>query len=59
MEVVKKRLSESAPLRWTVLVLISGLMFSTYWFQDCLGPLKSLMERQLGFDSSEFGLLIA
>ncbi len=59
MEVVKKRLNESAPLRWTVLVLISGLMFATYWFQDCLGPLKSLMESQFGFDSSEFGLLIA
>ncbi|NOZ60695.1 MAG: major facilitator superfamily domain-containing protein 1 [Calditrichaeota bacterium] len=59
MEAVKKRLNESAALRWTVLVLISGLMFSTYWFQDCLGPLKSLMESQLGFDSSQFGLLVA
>jgi len=59
MEHVKKRLNESAPLRWGVLVLISGLMFATYWFQDCLGPLKSLMESQLGFDSSEFGLLVA
>ncbi len=59
MEAVKKRLNESAALRWTVLVLISGLMFATYWFQDCLGPLKSLMESQLGFSSSEFGLLVA
>lgn len=59
MDAVKKRLNESAALRWTVLVLISGLMFATYWFQDCLGPLKSLMESQLGFSSSEFGLLVA
>lgn len=59
MELGQKRLSESAPLRWSVLLLISGLMFATYWFQDCLGPLKSLMESQLGFDSSQFGLLIA
>ena len=59
MELVKKRLNESATLRWLVLVIISGLMFATYWFQDCLGPLKSLMESQLGFDSSQFGLIIA
>ena len=59
METAKRMLNVSAPLRWTVLVLISGLMFSTYWFNDCLGPLKSLMESQLGFDSSQFGLLVA
>ena len=59
MELAQKRLNESAPLRWGVLLLISGLMFATYWFQDCLGPLKSLMESQFGFDSSQFGLLVA
>ena len=59
MEMAQKRLNDSAPLRWLVLVLISGLMFATYWFQDCLGPLKSLMESQLGFDSSQFGLIVA
>ena len=59
METAKKALNASAPLRWTVLILISGLLFSTYWFNDCLGPLKSLMESQLGFDSSQFGLLVA
>ena len=59
MEIAQKRLNESAPLRWLVLVLISGLLFSTYWFQDCLGPLKSLMESQLGIDSGQFGLIAA
>ncbi len=59
MEYAQKRLNESAGLRWLVLILISGLMFATYWAQDCLGPLKSLMESQLGLDNSEFGLLVA
>lgn len=59
MEIAQKRLNESAPLRWLMLVLISGLLFSTYWFQDCLGPLKSLMESQLGIDSGQFGLIAA
>lgn len=58
-EVAQKRLNDSTGLRWFVLVLISTLLFSTYWFQDCLGPLKGLMEKQLGFDSSQFGLIIA
>jgi MFS family permease len=60
MELVKKRLNESAPLRWGVLVLISGLLFSTYWFQDCLGPLKKLIVgSEFGFNNSQFGLLLA
>ena len=33
-------------------------MFGTYWFQDGLGPLKGLFESELGFTSSQFGMLI-
>ena len=59
MELAQKRLNDSKALRWLVLILISTLLFSTYWFQDCMGPLKGLMETQLGFDSSQFGMIIA
>ncbi len=59
MEQIKKMLNESAALRWTALVLVSGLTFGTYWFNDCLGALKGLMESQLGFDSSEFGMVVS
>ncbi|MBN2071902.1 MAG: MFS transporter [Candidatus Krumholzibacteriota bacterium] len=59
MELVQKRLNDSKALRWMVLILISTLLFSTYWFQDCMGPLKGLMESQLGFDSSQFGTIVA
>jgi MFS family permease len=58
MEIAQKRLNESATLRWLVLVLISGLMFSTYWFQDCYSGLKGLMETSMGFSSEEFGRII-
>lgn len=54
-----KLLKDSAPIRFTVLFMISVLMFGTYWFQDGLGPLKGLFESQLGFTSSQFGLLIS
>lgn len=53
-----KTLSDSAALRWVVLVLLSALMFATYWFQDFFSGLKGLMESELGFTSEEFGRLI-
>jgi MFS family permease len=59
MEKAVKLLKDSKAARFTVLFMISVLMFGTYWFQDGLGPLKSLFESQLGFTSSQFGLLIS
>ena len=58
MEAMRKTLRDSAPMRWLMLVLISMLMLSTYWFQDFFGGLKGLMETELGFTSEEFGRLI-
>jgi len=59
MEELKKRLNDVAAVRWAALLLLSGLLFATYWVNDCLGPLKGLMESQLGFDSSQFGLIVS
>lgn len=58
MEATKKTLRDSVPMRWLMLVLISMLMLSTYWFQDFFGGLKGLMESEMGFTSEEFGRLI-
>ncbi|MEA3504445.1 MAG: MFS transporter [Bacteroidota bacterium] len=55
---MKKTLRDSAAMRWVVLILLSGLTFSTYWFQDFFGGLKGLMETDMGFSSEEFGRLI-
>lgn len=57
-ETIKKTLKDSPAMRWLVLILISGLTFGTYWFQDFYSGLKPLMESQLGITSSEFGQLI-
>jgi MFS family permease len=59
MEKAVRLLKDSAAIRFTVLFMISVLMFGTYWFQDGLGPLKALFESQLGFTSSQFGLLVS
>jgi MFS family permease len=59
MDEIKKTLKDSALMRWTVLVLISGLMFATYWFYDFFSGLKGLMESELGISSEDFGLAIS
>jgi len=58
MEATAKTLRDNAVLRWIVLVLLSALMFATYWFQDFFSGLKGLMESELNFTSEEFGRLI-
>ncbi len=58
METVKKTMRDSAAIRWTMLILLSALMFATYWFQDFYGGLKGLMESEMGFSSEEFGRVI-
>ncbi len=57
-EAIKKTLRDSAPTRWMMLLLVSVLMFATYWFQDFLSGLKPLMESQMGITSNQFGTLI-
>jgi len=54
----QKLWNESKAMRWLVLVLVSSLMFSTYYFVDFFSPLRSLMETDLGFTSEEFGRVI-
>lgn len=58
MDTLNKTLRDSPPIRWFMLILVSMLMLSTYWFQDFFSGLKGLMESELGFTSEEFGRLI-
>ena len=41
--------------RWTVLMLFALAMFSTFFFDDILSPLKSILETSRGWDSLDFG----
>ena len=58
MNTMQKTLRDSAAMRWLMLILLSALMFATYWFQDFYGGLKGLMESELGFTSEQFGRII-
>jgi MFS family permease len=57
-EINKTTLRDSAAMRWLVLLMISGLMFATYYFQDFYSGLKDLVENQYGFTSEQFGRII-
>jgi len=58
-EQMKKTLRDSAVMRWFVMVLVSGLTFGTYWFQDFFSGIKPLMESQMGYSSTDFGMIIS
>ena len=58
MNNIQKTMRDSAAMRWLVMLLISGLMFATYYFQDFYSGLKDLMENEYGFTSEQFGRII-
>ncbi len=54
---LSKTLRDSAPLRWTALLLLAGGMFCAYIFMDILSPVKDLMLETRGWDSTAFGTM--
>ena len=58
-EKITKLMNDSPLARWTVLVLVALMMFFAYMFVDVMSPLKSLVESDLGWNSSVFGTYAA
>ena len=54
-EKIVKLMNDSPLARWAVLVLVALMMFFAYMFVDVMSPLKSLVESDLGWNSSVFG----
>jgi MFS family permease len=57
MNEVKRKLNESAVMRWSMLALISVIMFATYYINDIFSGLKGILEVQLGITSTHYGML--
>ncbi len=57
-ETKHKTLRDSAALRWVAMILISGLMFATYYFQDFYSGLRDLLEVDFGINSEQFGRML-
>jgi len=55
-EIIKKKISESKGARWAALIIVSFTMMWGYFLTDALSPLMTMLEEQMNWSSSEFGL---
>ncbi|MBR5073810.1 MAG: MFS transporter [Bacteroidales bacterium] len=55
MEQIKKLLKDSAKARWTALMIVSFVMFAAYLASDVYSPLKTLLEEDNAWTSTEYG----
>ena len=56
MEQQRSSLRDKPAARWGALALVSLTMFFAYMFVDVLSPVKILVEKELGWNSTVFGL---
>ncbi len=56
MEKIRQTLRDHAWARWTALAVAAFTMLTGYYLTDIMAPLKGLLEQQLTWDSSEYGL---
>src|SRR4030043_2416089 len=55
METIRKTLRDSKTARWFALAMISFSMLCGYYLTDVMAPLKPLLEKELLWNSTEFG----
>ena len=55
-EVIKQSLRDSKVARWTALGIISITMFAGYMLTDIMSPLKPMLESQLKWTSTDYGV---
>lgn len=55
MTIIRK-LSDSPVTRWFILVLVSFTMLGGYLLTDIMAPLKPVLERELGWSSTDYGM---
>lgn len=55
-EIIQQKLSESKAARWTALAIVAFTMLCGYFLTDVMSPLKPMLESELGWSSTDFGL---
>jgi MFS family permease len=56
METVTNTLRDSKVARWTALAVVSFTMLCGYYLTDVMAPLKPLLEKELLWNSAEYGI---
>lgn len=59
-EAIRKRLNDSAAMRWTALIIVAFTMMMGYFITDVMSPLENILETPIesggmGWTSSEYG----
>lgn len=55
MNQTQTKLNDSAAIRWGALFIVAFTMMAAYYVNDVMAPLKSMLEGELHWTSSEFG----
>jgi MFS family permease len=55
MEAIKNTLRDSKTARWTALALVAFTMLCGYYLTDIMAPLKPMLEKELLWNSAEYG----
>ncbi len=50
-----QRLNDSAAMRWGALAVVSFTMMAAYFVNDVMAPMKTLLESDMGWSSSDYG----
>ena len=54
-EQLKLKLNDSKATRWGALVIVAFTMMAAYYVNDVVAPLKTMLETDLAWTSSDFG----
>ncbi len=55
-EKIQKALNDSKAVRWSVLALVAFTMLCGYFLTDVMSPLKPMLEKELLWDSLDYGI---
>jgi predicted MFS family arabinose efflux permease len=55
METITNTLRDSKVARWTALAVVAFTMLCGYWLTDVMAPLKPMLEKELLWNSAEYG----
>lgn len=58
MHAIKQTLRDSAVARWSAVILISIMMFSSYCFYDIFAAIKPNLQAQTGISNAEYGAIV-
>jgi MFS family permease len=58
MDKIKKTLKDSGPVRWSALLMVSIIMFATYYFYDVFSAIKSTLQSEVGLTNIQYGSMV-